>query len=56
MEDAFGILDIKQGTYIILSSHQMAVVEEYCQDIVMLKQGKTVLQGNLNEIKKSLNI
>lgn len=44
---------IKQGTYIILSSHQMAVVEEYCQDIVMLKQGKTVLQGNLNEIKKS---
>ena len=31
----------------------MAVVEEYCQDIVMLKQGKTVLQGNLNEIKKS---
>ncbi len=48
------ILDlIEQGTYIILSSHQMAVVEEYCQDIVMLKQGKTVLQGNLNEIKKS---
>ena len=44
---------IKEGTYIILSSHQMAVVEEYCQDIVMLKQGKTVLQGNLNEIKKS---
>ena len=44
---------INQGTYIILSSHQMAVVEEYCQDIVMLKQGKTVLQGNLNEIKKS---
>ncbi len=44
---------IKQGTYIILSSHQMAVVEEYCQDIVMLKQGKTVLQGNLNEIKRA---
>ncbi len=44
---------IKQGTYIILSSHQMAVVEEYCQDIIMLKHGKTVLQGNLNEIKKS---
>ena len=44
---------IQQGTYIILSSHQMAVVEEYCQDIVMLKKGKTVLQGNLNEIKKS---
>lgn len=44
---------IKQGTYIILTSHQMSVVEEYCQDIIMLKAGKTVLQGNLNEIKKS---
>ena len=44
---------IKQGTYIILTSHQMSVVEEYCQDIIMLKSGKTVLQGNLNEIKKS---
>ncbi|MCI8587460.1 MAG: ATP-binding cassette domain-containing protein [Clostridia bacterium] len=44
---------VKQGTYIILTSHQMSVVEEYCRDIVMLKAGKTVLQGNLNEIKKS---
>lgn len=44
---------VNQGTYIILSSHQMSVVEEYCQNIVMLKAGKTVLQGNLNEIKKS---
>ena len=44
---------INAGTYIILSSHQMAVVEEYCENIVMLKQGKAVLQGNLNQIKKS---
>lgn len=44
---------IKQGTYIILSSHQMSVVEEYCQDIIILKKGETVLKGNLNEIKKS---
>lgn len=44
---------IKKGTYIILSSHQMAVVEEYCTDIVILKKGKTVVKGNLSEIKKS---
>lgn len=44
---------IKKGTYIILSSHQMAVVEEYCRDIVILKKGKTVVKGNLAEIKKS---
>lgn len=44
---------IEKGTYIILSSHQMAVVEEYCTDIVILKKGKTVVKGNLSEIKKS---
>lgn len=44
---------IQKGTYIILSSHQMAVVEEYCRDIVILKKGKTVVKGNLSEIKKS---
>ncbi len=50
-----GIIEelVQKGTYIILSSHQMSVVEEYCKDIVILKSGKTVLQGNLNEIKKS---
>lgn len=50
-----GIIEelVQKGTYIILSSHQMSVVEEYCKDILILKSGKTVLQGNLNEIKKS---
>ena len=44
---------IEKGTYIILSSHQMPVVEEYCRDIVILKKGETVVKGNLAEIKKS---
>lgn len=43
---------IKQNKYIIMSSHQMATIEEFCKDIVILNKGKTVLQGNLNEIKK----
>ncbi len=41
------------GKYIIMSSHQMEVIEEFCEDLVLLHKGKTVLQGNLNEIKKS---
>lgn len=45
---------ISQGVYIILSSHQMHVVEEYCENILILDSGKSVVQGNLNEIKKSL--
>ena len=44
---------IAAGKYLIMSSHQMATVEEFCSDITILHRSKTVLQGNLNEIKKS---
>ena len=36
-----------------MSSHQMAVIEEFCKDITILNRGKAALQGDLNEIKKS---
>lgn len=42
---------IAEGKTIIMSSHQMATVEEYCRELVILKQGRTVLQGNLRQIK-----
>lgn len=44
---------VKQGKYIIMSSHQMASIEEFCTDILILNKGKTVLKGNLKEIKES---
>ena len=44
---------IAAGKYIIMSSHQMEVVEEFCTDITILSRSKAVVQGNLNEIKKS---
>ncbi len=44
---------IKKGKYIIMSAHQMSVVEEFCSDILILNKGKTVLQGNLKQIKDS---
>jgi len=40
------------GKYIIMSSHQMETIEEFCEDLVLLHHGKVVLQGNLNEIKR----
>ena len=43
---------IKNGTYVIMSAHQMATIEEFCSDILILNKGKTVLQGNLKEIKE----
>ncbi len=45
--------EIDKGKYIIMSSHQMPTVEEFCSDIVILDKSRVVLQGNLNEIKKS---
>lgn len=45
--------EINRGKYVIMSSHQMATVEEFCTDITIMNRAKTVLQGNLNDIKKS---
>lgn len=39
------------GKYIIMSSHQMSTVEEYCREITLLHKGRAVLQGNLKQIK-----
>lgn len=44
--------EIEKGKYLIMSSHQMPTIEEFCSDITILNRGKAVLQGNLNEIKK----
>ena len=44
---------INRGKYIIMSSHQMMSIEEFCKDVVILNKGKTVLQGNLKEIKET---
>ena len=43
---------VKEGKYIIMSSHQMSSIEEFCTDILILNKGKTVLKGNLKEIKE----
>lgn len=44
---------VKNKKYIIMSAHQMATIEEFCTDILILNKGKTILQGNLKEIKES---
>ncbi|MBR4200928.1 MAG: ATP-binding cassette domain-containing protein [Oscillospiraceae bacterium] len=44
--------EIEKGKYLIMSSHQMATIEEFCTDLTILNRSKTVLQGNLAEIKK----
>lgn len=43
---------IDEDRYIVMSSHQMATVEEYCRDVLILHHGQTKLCGNLREIKR----
>lgn len=44
--------EIEAGKYLIMSSHQMTTVEEFCTDLTILDRSRTVLQGHLNDIKK----
>lgn len=41
-----------QGTSIIFSSHRMEHVEMFCEKLVVLVHGKSVLAGELKQIKK----
>ena len=42
---------VSKNKYIIMSSHQMSSIEEFCTDVVIIDKGKTVLKGNLKEIR-----
>ena len=44
---------VEKGKYIIMSAHEMHTIEEFCSNVVILNKGKTVLKGNLTEIKDS---
>ena len=45
--------EVARGKYLIMSDHQMSTIEEFCTDLTILDHSKTVLSGNLNEIKRS---
>ncbi|GIO26723.1 ABC transporter ATP-binding protein [Ornithinibacillus bavariensis] len=41
----------KNGTAILLSSHQMNLVEEMCDRLFMIQNGQKVIYGSLDEVK-----
>ena len=43
----------EKGKMILFSSHRMEHVELFCEKLVILLKGKTVLSGSLKEIKKN---
>jgi ABC-2 type transport system ATP-binding protein len=44
---------VDEGRTVIFSSHQMAQVEEFCDDICIIDNGRAILEGNLAQIKRS---
>lgn len=46
------MLNLKEkGASIIFSTHNMASVEELCDDIVLINRSKKILEGNIHDIK-----
>lgn len=49
-----GIIELKEkGSCVIFSSHNMDNVEKICDHLIMLNNGKTVLNGKVHEIRES---
>jgi ABC-2 type transport system ATP-binding protein len=42
----------QQGVTILMSTHQMQLVEELCERILLIDQGRNVLSGALGEVQK----
>ena len=44
---------VAEGRALLFSSHQLDLVEELCETIVMLDHGRVVLQGDLAELRRA---
>ncbi len=42
----------KRGKTIIFSTHQLEQVEELCEDVVIINQGRSVVQGSVRDVKR----
>ena len=49
-ESILGLRD--QGATVLLSTHNMASVEELCDSITLINKGKSILQGKVGDIKR----
>jgi len=43
------------GTAVLFSSHQLDVVEDLCEDVAIINDGRIVLSGDVRELKASSN-
>ncbi len=45
---------MKKDKIVIFSSHQMSHVEEFCDDVTFIQEGKIILSENLNKLKRDI--
>lgn len=45
---------INKDRIVLFSSHQMNLVEEFCDDITFIKKGHILLSDNLNKVKEEM--
>ncbi len=48
------LLRAREGASVIISSHLLHLVEEVCDRVLILKEGRKVMHGSLEEISGSL--
>jgi ABC-2 type transport system ATP-binding protein len=46
---------VRSGNAVILSTHQMSMVEQLCNKIMMIHHGREVLNGDLDKIKEAFS-
>lgn len=46
----------EQGAGVLMSTHILATAEKYCDRIIILHEGKIVLQGTLSELREKANM
>lgn len=44
---------IQKGKIVLFSSHQMSYIEEFCDSIAIINQGKVAISGDLYDIKRN---
>ena len=60
--DPVGVIDVRkllkdlvsQGRTVLLSSHQLPEVQQTCNEVTVLKEGRTVIEGSVEELGKRL--
>src|SRR3990172_5830585 len=52
LKEAFGEMR-RRGTTLVFSTHQMEMVEELCEAVVLIDRGRLVLGGSIRDVKRA---